>query len=143
MPLLLNVRLAILRTGVDVGLVASMASAPAPDVIPKMSRRALFQVRDCRGDRKSDRRCTVPPAPGTNVTSIDAASVPALNMVSSVRQTDPPTPLDCAAAETSDRYGTTGGRTGLFDPTFTICESVLLSIPRVIVKVTAYEPAAE
>src|SRR4051794_34252365 len=94
--------------GVLVGLVASIAIAPAPLGIPKMSRSALLYVSACFGERKSARDCTLPPAAGMNKSCPLADSVPALNSVSSVRHTEPPTPSVCAVTETSDRYGAYG-----------------------------------
>src|SRR6266542_1262164 len=102
------VRLVSLIVGVLIGLDASMAMAPAPVDIPKISSRALPNVTDCFGPRKRGRETTLPPAPGRNRYCPVADSFPALNSVSSVRQAEPPTPLVCAVTDTSDRYAVNG-----------------------------------
>src|SRR5215470_10175735 len=96
-----------------------MAIAPAPLGRPKTSTSAFAYVTDCIGERKIERLCIAPPAPGMKTNCTVADSVPALKSESSVRHCEPPTPSVCAETETSDRYGTRA------DPTLITCVAVL------------------
>src|SRR5438105_1024252 len=128
-----NVRLVTRMAGVVVALEASIAIAPAPLESPKRSLSAFAYVIDWFTPRKRLRVSTGAPPPGMNVNWPLAGSLPPLKSVSSVRQTEPPTPFVAAAAGTSERYAV-GGRI------VTTCEAVDDDVAFETVSDTPYEP---
>src|SRR5436190_9926993 len=124
-------------SGVASGLVASMAVAPAPEPMPKMSGSAFAYVTDCCGARYSGCVTTVPPAPGMNRNCPDAEDLLlGLKSVRSVRHCELPAPPICAAAETRERNA-------LYGATTTVCEVVLVVVAFHTCSVTLYVPATE